>query len=55
MDRFNESLSCFNAETLKNYIDGQYAEYVWRSILKMSKERLFYLKDSLREYKKHVS
>lgn len=50
MDRFNESLSCFNAETLKNYIDGQYAEYVWRSILKMSKERLFYLKDSLREY-----
>ena len=50
MDRFNESLSCFNSETLKKYIEGQYSEYVWRSILKMKKERLIYLKDALREY-----
>lgn len=50
MDRFNESLSCFNSETLKKYIEGQYSEYVWRSILKMKKERLIYLKDALKDY-----
>lgn len=50
MDRFNESLSCFNSETLKKYIEGEYSEYVWRSILKMKKERLIYLKDALKDY-----